>query len=597
MKITWRRGIALGALVLGSMSMTTAPALAASKKPNIKHVLLISVDGMHAIDYLNCSKGLAGINSGNPYCPNLATLGKTGVNYLNGQTSRPSDSFPGLMSIVTGATPRTMGVNYDVAYDRALNPPAMTTGNGNPGGSCTKGGTPSGTTTEYDEGIDNAQVRLDAGATGGDPTGFDAINPAFLVRDASCSPVYPWNFIRVNTVYGVIHEAKGYTAWSDKHVSYSSIGGPASPQSNTNVNVDDFYGPEINSEIQNFSEAPKQLLLSQCKDAMGNPQLTDQVEVAGDNTDDYTGSFQNVQCYDGLKANAIINEIKGMNHLGTTKTKVPELFGMNFQAVSIGQKLIYQYPKGSPMVASGYSVKGGYLDASGTPSPSLLQEIEFVDTEIGAMMTELNSQKLLDSTLIIITAKHGQSPVDTSRYVPDGTDSPAHLLHTLLPDSEDPESPNNTIGPTEDDVSLLWLSNSSPSNVASAVSTLQSMSPASNGSSNSNIAGIGQIFYGPSMDLFYNPTDSRAPDILITPNIGVTYSNSKKKEAEHGGFAHDDTNVIMLFSNPDFAENTLSMPVQTAQIAPTILTALHLSPSKLQAVVEEGTSVLPGLNL
>ena len=48
-------------------------------KKDIQHVLLISVDGMHAVDFLNCSKGLAGVNGGQPYCPNLAELGETGV--------------------------------------------------------------------------------------------------------------------------------------------------------------------------------------------------------------------------------------------------------------------------------------------------------------------------------------------------------------------------------------------------------------------------------------------------------------------------------------------------------------------------------------
>jgi hypothetical protein len=118
------------------------------------------------------------------------------------------------------------------------------------------------------------------------------------------------------------------------------------------------------------------------------------------------------------------------------------------------------------------------------------------------------------------------------------------------------------------------------------------MSPPSN-----NIAGIGQIFSGPGLNLFYDAGDSRAPDILITPNIGVTYSNSKKKQAEHGGFAHDDTNVIMLISNPDFVSSTISIPVETAQVAPTVLEALRLNPDKLDAVQTEHTTVLPGLDL
>src|ERR1700681_2768497 len=69
-------------------------------KSQIQHVLLISIDGMHAVDYKNCVEGIAGVNGGNPYCPNLAALGTTGVNYVAANTSKPSDSFPGLMNIV-----------------------------------------------------------------------------------------------------------------------------------------------------------------------------------------------------------------------------------------------------------------------------------------------------------------------------------------------------------------------------------------------------------------------------------------------------------------------------------------------------------------
>src|SRR5271165_1301748 len=102
----------------------------------IQHVLLISIDGMHAVDFLNCSRGISGVNGGNPYCPNLAELRETGVNYLETSTSKPSDSFPGLMALVTGGSPRTVGAFYDVAYDRVLAPPQQTTWNGVAGGAC-----------------------------------------------------------------------------------------------------------------------------------------------------------------------------------------------------------------------------------------------------------------------------------------------------------------------------------------------------------------------------------------------------------------------------------------------------------------------------
>jgi hypothetical protein len=64
---------------------------------------------------------------------------------------------------------------------------------------------------------------------------------------------------------------------------------------------------------------------------------------------------------------------------------------------------------------------------------------------------------------------------------------------------------------------------------------------------------------------------------------------------EHGGFARDDTNVMLLVANPAFAPATVTSQVETAQIAPTILKALGLDPESLQAVQLEHTQSLPGL--
>jgi hypothetical protein len=115
---------------------------------------------------------------------------------------------------------------------------------------------------------------------------------------------------------------------------------------------------------------------------------------------------------------------------------------------------------------------------------------------------------------------------------------------------------------------------------------------------NETAAGIGEIFSGNSLSLVFGtpglpPNDPRTPDIIVAPNVGVVYTGSKKKDAEHGGFAHDDTNVIMLLSNPNFAAKTVTTAVQTAQVAPTILKAVGLSPNALKAVQIEGTEVLP----
>src|ERR1700724_593126 len=119
---------------------------------HIKRVLLISVDGMHAVDFTNCATGISTANNGEPYCPAIAALGKTGVNYVAASTSKPSDSFPGLTAIVTGGSPALTGVYYDIAYSRNFDAPAKTTGNGVQAGPCNANMPPTGTTTEYEEG-------------------------------------------------------------------------------------------------------------------------------------------------------------------------------------------------------------------------------------------------------------------------------------------------------------------------------------------------------------------------------------------------------------------------------------------------------------
>jgi hypothetical protein len=474
-----------------------------------------------------------------------------------------------LTAIITGGSPALTGVYYDVSYSRNYDAPAKTTGNGVAGGPCTPGAPPTGTTAEYEEGIDIDQTHVNGGAPGASLTdgGIASISSDRLPRDPSkgCSPVWPWQFVRANSIFSVVHQAGGYAAWSDKHPAYSSVASGIGPAA-----LDDFYAPEINSNV------------------IGLPGVTTPTGIScaavldpGSDLSAWTNSFQNIQCYDTLKVDAILHEIDGWNHLGTKKTQVPAIFGMNFQAVSVGQKLVEKSD----------GVSGGYLDAAGTPGAALLDEFKFVDASVAAFVSELKKQGLWESTLIVITAKHGQSPIDPNTWVAQinvGT-SPATLLSNagFIPFSESTNNPTG-IGPTEDDLSLIWLTNSSDTNAA--VNILE------NNASATGIA-LGQIYYGPSLKLNYNdPTvDPRTPDIIVAPNVGVTYTGSSKKLEEHGGFSHDDTNVVMLISNPELHARTVYSSVGTAQVAPTILRALGLNPNLLQAVQIEGTPELPDL--
>src|SRR5208282_2776680 len=155
------------------------------------------------------------------------------------------------------------------------------------------------------------------------------------------------------------------------------------------------------------------------------------------------------------------------------------------------------------------------------------QEIEYVDTGIGAIVNALKTNGIYNDTLLIITAKHGESPIDPTRYVADGSDTPATLLGKLIPWSESPLNPNG-VGATEDDVSVLWLKKGA--SVTSAVELLES---------NAAALGLGEVLYGPTLAPNYNigglepGQDPRSPDIIVTPNLGVTYSGSTTMIGDH----------------------------------------------------------------
>jgi hypothetical protein len=388
---------------------------------NVKHVLLLSIDGMHAVDFYNCSHGIAGANSGEPYCPNLAALAKTGINYVATTSSKPSDSAPGLMALVTGGTPRTTGIYYDVAFDRTLDGPQITTGTGLAAAPCTPGAAPTGTTTDNDQGIDLDDTQLYGGADGT----AAAIDPKKLSRNpvAGCAPVYPWDFLRTNTIFSVIHAAGGYTAWIDKHPSYAMAAGPGGK------GLDDYFAPEVDSNV---------VALPGIKTSLGVSCAT----VPDTTAPSWNASFADIQCYDALRVDALLNEIAGKSHNGSPAT-TPAIMGMNFQAVYTGVS-----------VSEPSAGVGGYQNAAALPSAELLQEVESVDTSIGDIVNALKDKGIYEDTLIIVTAKHGGSPIDPARYVADGTNTPATLLGTRIPFSE---SPLNTtgIGATEDDVSVL----------------------------------------------------------------------------------------------------------------------------------------------
>jgi hypothetical protein len=456
------------------------------------HVLLLSIDGFHATDLVRFA-------ASNPSSA-LARLTHRGTSFLNGTTSKPSDSFPGLLAMVTGASPKFTGVYYDNSYDRLLSPP---------GSNCST----RGTEVVYDESIDVNSDRLDAGG---------GIDPAKLPRDGGrgCTPVYPHQFLRVNTLFEVVKAAGRRTAWSDKHPAYDIVNGPSGN------GVDDLFNPEVNS-----------------------------VGPSGGPTDNVT----NAEAYDDIKVAATLNEINGLDHTGTKKVGTPAIFGMNFQAVSVGQKTT------------------GYLDAAGTPTADLADALRHTDASIGSMVDALNQHGLRGKTIIIISAKHGQSPINpTLRRIVDDK---------LIPNAVNSVAPGLVAKATEDDIALLWLTDQQLTGQAAATLLAQQAA-----------LGIESVLAdGPLVAMFGDPRfDSRTPDLIGLSAHGVIYAKpTATKVAEHGGFSHDDTNVPIIVAGPGVGHEVNLTPVETRQIAPTILRILGLNPGALRGVQLEGTRVLP----
>lgn len=483
------------------LTLCAAPfAFAANPAPSavkrVEHVLLISVDGLHNSD-------LAQYVKLHP-TSTLAALSQHGMTYGNAFTQVPSDSFPGLTALLSGATPKTTGVFYDVSYDRNLSAP---------GSDCSA----KGTEVTYDESLDINSEKLDGGG---------GIDVAKLPRDPAhgCAPVYPHQFSRVNNIFEVVKQHGGLTAWTDKHFAYDLV------QGTSGKGVDDLYTPEIDSNIE-------------------------------DKSDGITSSIDATEKYDDLKVTAVINEINGQDHSGSQKSAVPTLFGLNFQAVSVGQKL------------------EGYGDAQATPSVGLQQALDHTDSSLKKIVDALASANLADSTAIVLTAKHGQSPIDsTKRRIVD---------KKLIPALVESVQPKLLAAISQDDVALLWLTDQKQT---AAVATVLLK--------NKEKAGIKTIWQGPALaKKFGDPTkDSRVPDLIVETQPGVIYTKtSATKKAEHGGFADDDRHVALLIALPGIKSQAIQAKVATAQVAPTILKLLGLPVGDLQGAKIEHIAVLPGL--
>jgi len=550
----------MAALAAGAAVLLAWPALAsipASAAPSglshgqnesgVRHVLLISVDGLHQQD-------LAWYVRTHPRSV-LAALTHRGLEYSGAMTPFPSDSFPGMVGQATGGDPGVTGIYYDDTWNHAVFPAGTTT--------CS--GPAPGAEVTYFEALDLNPNSLDAGqGLSGLPGSIlhmtsnpiTVINPAALpVSAATCKPILPSQYLKVNTIFEVARQDGLRTAWSDKHPAYEVLNGPSGK------GVQDFFTPEINSV------------------ALGFPS-------GNDWTTDNAATMQ----YDSFKVQAVLNEIDGFNHSRTHHVGVPAIFGMNFQTVSTAQKL---------PISDGLT--GGYLPGGTIPGPLLKRALNYIDAQIGRMVAEIRAQGLADSTAIMISAKHGQSPTnpaDLARVddgpIIDGINAAWKAAH--------PGAGDLVAFAVDDDGMLMWLNDRSQAASDFAKHYLLTHSAAGNNIKGNPItvqsSGLKAVYAGAASAAFFGvpPSDPRHPDVLGIAQHGVVYTGHMSKIAEHGGDDPQDRNVPILVALPGLRSGqTIAAPVETTQIAPTILRLLGLPPNDLQAVRIEHTQVLPGI--
>ena len=466
---------------------------------------------------------------------NFARLSKTGAIYPNAFTTGPSDSFPGMLAQVTGASPKTGGLFYDDSYDRTEYPSVNFYLSQNlPDPGCT--GNPGTEVTNFEE-LDkgyNFSTALVTDITGGGTLGqvytqLDTNNMQRHIVNGQCVPMYPHEYVRTNTIFEIIRAAGMYTAWSDKHPAYEDLSGPSGK------GLNELYAPEINSQ-----------------------DTLDQGAAVGD---DYTNSFIGVRTYDSLKVQAVLNWIDGFNSTRTSTVGVPAIFGMNFQSVSVG-----------PEAGQGRRCRLHDADSDRRLSRqqrharhALTMQLQFVDASIGKFRNELVKQGVDSSTLIIVSAKHGQSPIDPKDRMA----------------AKDPFGATPGIGTHGfeicDDEALIWLQPESQSiQYAAAEAYLKA---------NATSLHIAQLLDRTSLTPLYGDPfhNSRVPDFIAVTDHGFICTGGSKL-AEHGGFSDDDRNVALMLSGPGVKQEIVEALVYTTQIAPTILSALSLDPTKLKAV-------------
>ncbi len=327
-----------------------------------------------------------------------------------------------------------------------------------------------------------------------------------------CAPLQPHQLLRVNTIFEVVREKIGPTAWAGEDAATTDL----------------LRGPSG----KGLAEA--------CAFDPATP-------TAGDHA----------------RLTAVLHWIDAKDCTGSVDAPVPALFGMSYSSLAAAQS------------APGM----GYVDAIGSPSAGLAQAFESLDASIGRIVAELKAKGLYDSTWIVVTAPYGQSPMDQRRR----RAIPIAQIKAIV----DSVHPGLVAHITGGDAALIWLTDQA--RTPAVVKALGDASVA---------IGLAEINSGTRLALTLNSPqqDSRTPDIILQPELGVLWTwPGDIAFASHGGTLDEDTHVALLVSGAQFTGRSDPTYVPTTQLGPLLLRALGMEKFDLDALHKEHSPALPGV--
>ncbi len=261
---------------------------------------------------------------------------------------------------------------------------------------------------------------------------------------------------------------------------------------------------------------------------------------------------------DQMRVAAVMRWIDGKDCGGKLDAPVPVVMGISFSAV------------GKAKMMAG---NNGYADSTGRPATELTKALGSVDDSIAAIVRELKTKKLFDSTWIVVTASYGRGPV-TARSI-----RTVNLSALKAVAERVPHAIVSHIGASGS--AMVWLKD--PSMTAAVAKAL---------SAQASLLGIEEVVIGQRLGLTVNlpAEDSRIPDIILRSRSDVRWA-----PAGHGSATDEDAHVALLVSGVQLTGRLDKTPVPTTQLPPLLLRALGMEKFDLQALHREHSPALPGI--